>query len=193
MSLRRAAALATALAFAGAVLASDPQAGERNAAVCVACHGERGASTNPAVPSLAAQPAQFLSTALYMFREGYRKDAQMTPMAANLSNTQMNDLAAYFSTQRAPAPQHRARPENASAGPGLAQKFHCAQCHGPQLLGQQQMPRLAGQQYEYLRAALRGFRDSKRADLDGKMSESAQGLSDADIDALADYMAGLGG
>jgi cytochrome c553 len=105
----------------------------------------------------------------------------------------MNDLAAYFAAQKPAPPRHRTSAENAKQGPELATKFHCTQCHGQRLLGQQQMPRLAGQQYDYLRAQLRGFRDGKRGDLDGKMSESAQGLSDKDIDALSDYIAGLGG
>jgi cytochrome c553 len=182
---RNAVALAIAFFFATAALAADP-------GLCVACHGEGGNSTNSVVPSIAAQPRQFISTALYMFREGYRKDPQMTPMAANLSNAEMNELAAYFSKLPAAPARHRAGVENASAGPGLVQKFHCTQCHGAELQGQQQMPRLAGQQYDYLRLQLRGFRDRKRGDLDGKMSESAQGLSDGDIDALADYIAGLG-
>jgi cytochrome c553 len=182
---------AAALAIAGAAAAADPEAGKAKAAVCAACHGEAGNSTNPAVPSLAGQPAQFLTTALYMFRAGKRQDPQMTPMAKPLSNTEMNDLAAYFTAQKPAPPRHQASAEHAKQGPELAQKFHCTQCHGPQLLGQQQMPRLAGQHYDYLRAQLRGFRDGKRADLDGKMTESAQGLSDADIDVLADYMAGL--
>jgi cytochrome c553 len=184
---------AAALAFACAAAAADPEAGKSKAAVCVACHGEAGNSTNPAVPSIAGQPAQFLSTALYMFRAGNRQDPQMTPMAKPLSNTEMNDLAAYFSAQKPAPPRHQTSAQNAKQGPELARKFHCTQCHGPQLLGLQQMPRLAGQEHDYLRAQLRGFRDGKRADLDGKMTESAQGLSDADIDVLADYMAGLGG
>ena len=184
---------AAALVLAGAAAAADPEAGRSKAAACVACHGEGGNSANPAVPSIAAQPAQFLSTALYMFRTGSRQDPQMSPMAKPLSNTELNDLAAYFAAQKPAPPAHKTSAENAKQGPELARKFHCTQCHGPQLLGQQQMPRLAGQHYDYLRAQLRGFRDGKRADLDGKMTESAQGLSDKDIDALADYMAGLGG
>jgi len=67
--LRNATALAVAFLFATAASAADPNA-------CAACHGEGGNSTNPAVPSLAGQPAQFISTALYMFRAGQRKDAQ---------------------------------------------------------------------------------------------------------------------
>ena len=127
-----------------------------------------------------------------MFREGNRKDAQMSPIAANLSNTEMNDLAAYFSAQKPSPSGHRPSAENAQAGPGLAQKFKCTQCHGARMLGQQHIPRLAGQQFEYLRAQLRGFKAGTRIDLDAKMSESAQVLSDKDIEILVDYLAGLG-
>lgn len=192
MSARRALIAAAALALAGVASAADPEAGESKAAVCAACHGAGGNSTNPAVPSIAGQPAQFLSTSLYLFREGNRKDSQMTPMAANLSNTEMNDLAAYFSSQKAAPSRHRASPENAQAGPDLARKFQCTQCHGTRMQGQQHIPRLAGQHFEYLRAQLRGFKAGTRIDLDGKMSESAQVLSDKDIEVLVDYIAGLG-
>ena len=97
------------------------------------------------------------------------------------------------SSDAAAAPaRHRASAENAKAGPELAKKFNCTQCHGPQLLGQQQMPRLAGQHYEYLRAQLLAFKAGKRADLDGNMTAAAQALSDKDIEVLADYIAGLG-
>jgi cytochrome c553 len=184
---------AAALVFAGTAAAADPQAGERKAAVCAACHGEGGNSTNPAVPSLAAQPAQFLSTALYMFRAGNRQDPQMTPMAKPLSNAEMNDLAAYFAAQKPAAPRHQASAENAKSGPELAKKFNCTQCHGPRLVGLQQMPRLAGQHYEYLRAQLLAFKAGKRADFDGNMTAAAQALSDKDVEVLADYIAGLGG
>ena len=188
----RALVAAAALAMASAVSAADPKAGESKAAVCFACHGAGGNSTNPVVPSIAGQPAQFISTSLYTFREGNRKDPQMSPIAANLSNTEMNDLAAYFSTLKPVASTHRASADNAQAGPGLAEKFKCTQCHGRRMLGQQHIPRLAGQQFEYLRAQLRGFKAGTRIDLDAKMSESAQGLSDKDIEILVDYVAGLG-
>ena len=181
-----AAALAAAFLFSAAVYAADPN-------LCAACHGEGGNSTNPAVPSLAGQPRQFISTALYMFREGYRKDAQMSPLAAQLSNADLNELAAHFSSQKPAPPRHQAKVDNAAAGPTLTQKFNCTQCHGPKLLGLQQMPRLAGQQFEYLREQLRAFKAGKRGELDGNMTAAAQALSDKDIEVLADYIAGLGG
>lgn len=180
-----AAALAAAFFFSAAAGAADPN-------VCTACHGQDGNSANPAVPSIAGQPRQFISTALYMFRSGDRKDPQMTPIAAPLSNADLNELAAYFSVQKPAPPSHQTRADNAKSGPDLARKFNCTQCHTAQLSGQQQMPRLAGQNYEYLLAALRAFKAGKRADMDGNMAAAAQALSDKDIEVLADYIAGLG-
>src|SRR2546430_4427322 len=110
------------------------QAGRQKAQVCVACHGPAGNSTNPVMPSLPGQPSQFISMEPLQVREGKRKDPQMTPMAANLSNADLNDLAAYFSAQKPKPPEHRTDPANAAAAPKLAQKFYCVQCHGPALL-----------------------------------------------------------
>jgi cytochrome c553 len=116
----------------------------------------------------------------------------MTPMAKPLSNADMNDLAAYFAAQKAAPPRHKSKPENVDAGPALAKKFNCSQCHGRQLLGQQHIPRLAGQQYDYLLTQLKGFKAQTRADIDGNMTSAAQLLTPQDIEALADYLAGLG-
>jgi cytochrome c553 len=185
-NLRGAAAFAAAFSFfaANAASGADPQ-------LCAACHGPEGNSVIPANPSIAAQPGQFISMQLFQFREGNRKDPQMTPMAANLSNKEMNELAAYFSKQKAAAPSHKTAPENAAAGPTLAQRFNCVQCHGPALLGQQHIPRLAGQQFEYLRTQLRSFKARTRADFDGNMSAATEPLTDKDIEILADYISGL--
>jgi len=115
----------------------------------------------------------------------------MSPIAANLSNADMNELAAYFTKQRPAAPSHKTAPENAAAGPKLAQQFNCVQCHGPALLGQQHIPRLAGQQHQYLLTQLRGFKTHTRADLDGNMTSAAELLTEKDIEILADYLSGL--
>src|SRR6266852_4909756 len=137
----------------------------RKAQACVACHGPGGNSTDAAMPSLAGQPAQFISMQLFMFREGNRKDPQMSPMASSLSN--------------------------ADAGRRLSEQHHCVQCHGPALLGLQHIPRLAGQQFAYLRTQLRGFKARTRADFDGNMTSAAELLSENDIEILADYLSGL--
>jgi cytochrome c553 len=67
----------------------------------------------------------------------------------------------------------------------------CTQCHGPALLGQQHIPRLAGQQPDYLRVQLLGFKAKTRSDIDGNMTSAAQALSDKDIEVLVDYLPGL--
>jgi len=188
-----AAALAVALFLFPGFAAADAEAGKAKAVVCAACHGEGGNSPDRAVPSIAGQPAQMIATQLYQFREGNRKDPVMSPMAAKLTNADMNDLAAYFSSQKMAPPRHQSAAESAAAGPGLAKKFNCSQCHGSALMGQQHIPRLAGQQVEYLRAQLKAFKAGKRADMDGNMTAAAQPLTDKDIDVLADYLAGLGG
>lgn len=171
---------------------ADIEAGRQKAEVCFACHGPAGNSINPVMPSLTGQPAQFIATELFQFREGNRQNPLMTPLALNLSNADMNDLAAYFAAQP-PAPSaHRTDPANLVTAPKLAQQFNCVQCHGPALLGQQHIPRLAGQQYEYLKTQLHGFKAQTRADIDGNMTLAAQPLTDQDIDVLVDYIAGLG-
>jgi cytochrome c553 len=185
------AAVAPCLVWPQAASAADAVAGMQKAQVCVACHGPDGNSANPAVPSLAGQPAQFIATQLLMFRESRRKDAQMSPFATGLSNADLNNLAAYFSTQKPAPPTFAADPAQAEAGARLALQHNCVQCHGPALLGQQHIPRLAGQQRDYLKTQLRGFKAGTRFDMDGQMTSAAQALSDADIELLAGYLAGL--
>jgi len=143
------------------------------------------------MPSIAGQPAQFISLQLFMYREGIRKDPQMSPMASSLSNADMNELATYFSRQKPAAPTHKTSPENAAAGARLAQQHHCVQCHGPALLGLQHIPRLAGQQFAYLRTQLRGFKAKTRADWDGNMAAAVQALNERELGTLADYLSGL--
>lgn len=174
-----------------AALAADATAGLQKAQTCVACHGAEGNSVLPAVPSLAGQPAQFIATQLLMFREGRRKDAQMSPFAAGLSNADLNNIAAYFAVQKLTLPDAKADAANMENGARMAKQFNCTQCHGATLMGQQHIPRLAGQQSEYLKTQLRGFKASTRFDMDGQMTSAALALTDADIDTLANYMAGI--
>jgi cytochrome c553 len=166
--------------------------GAQKAQVCVACHGAEGKSTNPMYPVLAGQPRQFLVSALFQFREGKRKNDQMAPFAANLTNTDLNDLAAYFNSQTFPAPARQSPADKVAAGRALVEKNACNACHGATLQGQQHIPRIAGQHMDYLRLQLNGFKASTRADLDGTMTSAAQALSAQDIDVLSDYLSGLG-
>ena len=188
---RSAAALAAALFFsAGHAAAAEINAAEK-AALCAACHGPNGNSTNPAIPSLAEQPRQFITTQLIMFREGRRKDPQMSPIAAPLTNAEINALGGYFTAQKLAPPKTQLDPAKANAGRELARKYNCVVCHAPDLKGQQHIPRLVGQQRDYLRTQLRGFKAGTRFDMDGNMTSAAQRLKPADVDILAEYIAAL--
>jgi cytochrome c553 len=194
--MTRGAALRKACLAGLALLAlaarADVEAGRVKAQPCVACHGETGMSSQPAIPSLAGQPRQFLVSALFQFREGKRVNAVMSPMAANLSNKDMNDLADFFASLPAKAPAGSIAPERAAQARTITQRNNCTACHAATLTGQQHIPRLAGQQREYLAVQLKAFRASTRGELDGVMTSAAQALSAEDIEVLSEYLATLG-
>jgi cytochrome c553 len=172
--------------------AADVEAGRRKAEVCQACHGADGNATQPGMPSLAGQPTMYTHWQLLKFRDGRRQDPVMSPFAANLGDDDMADLAAYFAAQR-PIPRPAAiDPTKAELGRQLADQHHCTSCHRPDLVGHQQVPRLAGQDLAYLLKLLRGFKAQTASDLDGTMTMAAQPLGDADIERLVHYLAGAG-
>src|SRR3979490_862748 len=122
---------AAALSFFSPCTAPAAEGVPPKGQACIVCHGPGGNSTDPALPSLAGQPAQFISMQLFLFRQGDRKDPQMSPIAANLSNADMNELASYFASQRPAAPSHKTAGENTAAGRRLAEQYHCVQCPRP--------------------------------------------------------------
>jgi cytochrome c553 len=115
----------------------------------------------------------------------------MSPFAANLTDDDMGDLAAFYAAQT-PRPRASAvDPAKAAAGRELTVRHHCASCHMPKLQGQKQVARLAGQDLTYLLKLLRGFKAQTASDLDGTMTMAAQPLTAAEIESLAHYIAGL--
>ncbi len=183
---------AALLLTAGVARAAEPdEAIRKKAELCVACHGPDGNSIQPAIPSLAGQPKQFITTQLVMFREGRRINAQMAPFVANMSNAEINDYGTYFSALKRATTGKPLAADAMAAGRALAERLNCVQCHGPALKGTQHIPGLTGQQAEYLRAQLQGFKAQTRFDMDGNMTSAAQPLTPADIDLLAGYLASL--
>lgn len=182
---------AAALFIALSARAADPEALRQKAEPCIACHGPDGNSVNPVFPTLAGQPKQFITTQLVMFREGNRKNPLMAPLTTNMSNSDINDYGTFFSAQKRISAGLAISTEKAAAGRALTEKLNCVQCHGPALLGQQHIPGLAGQQPDYLRTQLLGFKAQTRFDMDGNMTSAAQPLTPADIDLLAEYLASL--
>ena len=184
------ATVVVSLAPARVAKGDDLEAGRNRAEVCVPCHGPEGNAVTPGVPSLAGMPAFYTHWQLIMYRDGRRRDAQMSPFAANLTDTEMADLAAYYAAQRPRPRPVEIDAARAAAGRPLAERLHCGSCHGPQLMGQNQVARLAGQDFDYLLRRLRGYKAKTTSDLDGMMTMVAQSLSEEDIQNLVHFLAG---
>ena len=169
----------------------DVEAGRRKAEVCVACHGPNGNSTLPAFPILAGQTARYLYLQLKDFKEGRRTDAQMTPFVGNLSREDMLDLSAFFATQKLRGGSFRADPAKAAKGQDKAAETLCTMCHLGGFMGQNEIPRVAGQHYEYIVKQLKDFKTARRTNDAGNMASVSKTLSDADIENLAHYLVDL--
>lgn len=179
------------IAVSSAAGAGDVEAGRKKAEACAACHGSDGNGTTPGTPSLAGMPAFYTHWQLIMFRDGRRVSREMAPFVQNLTDADLGALAAYYAGQaprRRPAEIDAAK---AAAGRPLAQAQHCTSCHGPGLIGQQQVPLLAGQDFDYLLKRLRGYRAKTTSDLDGMMTMVSQSLTEQDIENLVHFIAGL--
>jgi len=128
---------------------------------------------------------------LAQFREKRRSDPQMSPFAGKLSDRDVQDIGAYFAAQKPVPPQFQADAAKAATGCNVLEAHRCGSCHMPDLSGQQQIPRLAGQNYEYLIKQMRRLKDGSRRDIDGTMASAVQALNEQDIENLAHYLAGL--
>jgi len=167
--------------------------------VCAACHASDGNSASPANPVLAGQHADYIAKQLANFKSGERKNPVMLGMAAALSPQDMKNLGAYFEGQKpknrsARDPQLVKLGQQIYRGGVMAKSVAaCASCHGPNGSGvPAQFPRVAGQYAEYTAAQLQAFRNGERAnDPNNMMRSTAARLSDQEIKAVAEYMAGL--
>ena len=166
-------------------------------AVCSACHGADGNSVITLNPKLAGQHPEYLLKQLTNFKEGKRANAVMSGMVANLSLQQMQDLAAYFTKQKTTL----AKAKSNGAG-SLGEKIYsggvaatgvpaCAACHGAAGAGlPKQYPHLSAQHADYTLQQLRTFRTGERANAPMMMAIAAK-MTDAEMQAVADYMQGL--
>jgi cytochrome c553 len=169
----------------------NPAAGKDKAAVCAACHGPDGNATVPQYPNLAGQSPRYLYLQLKDFKEGRRKDPLMSPMAANLSKEDMVDLAAYFAQQKPAPSDYPVDSAKVTAGKQVADAALCTMCHLGGFSGQNEVPRVAGQHYEYIVKQLTDFRERRRTNDAGSMTAYAKSLTDEQIDALAQYITNL--
>lgn len=188
----------------------DAHAGASQVAVCNACHGADGQGTAPMFPDLAGQSPTYLYVQLKAFHGGQRADPVMAPLVATLDDAAMRDLAAHFAALPAdPGADLAGDPTGAvlfHAGDASRGIPPCQGCHGPAGIGPQTLappagagrqgmpwatiPRLRGQSPAYVAKALRDFRDRERGRTSNAMIMQgvARSLSDADIQALAEYL-----
>ncbi|MGV0981923.1 MAG: c-type cytochrome [Polynucleobacter sp.] len=184
----------------------DPAAGEalysngdasRGVTACLTCHGPKGQSATATWPKLSAQHAAYTAKQLKNFKDGTRPNPVMMGMAATLTEQDMNNIAAYLVSQ--PVSQGVAQNKDTiELGQsiyrgGIAAKGvpACAACHSPTGAGiPSQYPRVGGQWAEYNAAQLLAFREGTRKN-SSQMTTIATKLSDQEMKAVADYMAGL--
>lgn len=161
-------------------------------AACEACHGPGGNSGIPGTPSIAGQPEIFITNQLIFFREGLRPSPVMEPVVKGLKDAEVVALAKHFAKTTARVePGVKTNPKVVKRGRELASTMLCGQCHLPTYRGREQMPRLAGQREDYLVEAMRAYRDNRRTGADTTMADVLRGAPDADIEALAHFLARL--
>ena len=145
-------------------------------APCLACHGEKGQSANPEIPSLGAQTSPYILIQLYLFREKLRRLDVM-------------NLRTFADTiSRLPPPRPTADttdPARMARGQALVRQYRCNVCHNPDLAGRESVPRIAGQREDFLVKTMREYKANIRAGYDASMGDVMQPIPDADILDLA--------
>ena len=181
----------------------DASTGKTKAAICAACHGTDGNSVNPIWPKIAGQNTNYLERQIHAIKSGEGRNtaqaAAMRALVTNLSDQDVKDVAAYFSTQNGSTEEASAettaigqqlyRGGNAEAGIPA-----CMGCHGPGGAGNgfAGYPKVAGQHAPYTVAQLNAYRtDERSTDRNDMMRTIAKKLSDAQIESLASYLSAL--
>jgi len=155
------------------------------AAACAGCHGEAGVTTTPGFPSLVALTPQYLTTAMKAYRSGQRQNDTMKSMLAAIGDADIDHIALFYALQK-PARAQTPAPGDQQAG--KASTVGCAGCHGDQgVSSNPTTPSLAGQDGEYLVAALRAYKNGARAD--ETMKTLAGPLDDTTMKNIAAYYA----
>lgn len=194
-----AAAVAALGAYGSAQAAGNVAAGKAKSVTCAACHGADGNSVAPNFPKLAGQGEAYLLKQLHDFKSGARKNGIMSGMVAPLSEQDMENLAAYFSSQTVKGgqtdPKLMALGEKIYRGGDPATGVPaCSGCHGPTGAGNPaaKFPQLAHQHHQYVLAQLKAFHSGARANDPGMMMRTIAGkMTDQEMEAVASYVEGL--
>ncbi|MDM0074318.1 c-type cytochrome [Variovorax sp. J2P1-59] len=161
------------------------------AAACAACHGVDGQPILPIYPILAGQTSRYMYLQLRDFQEGRRTNELMTPMVAGMTRDEMRELSDYFAAQKPPRQRFAPSAEKAKLGKLKAEETLCTMCHLGGFAGQNEVPRVSGQNYDYIVKQLSDFKARKRTNDAGTMTSVANTLSAQDIENLAHFLTGL--
>ena len=197
MKLKNLIILTSIFLFLGA---GSPDKGQDKVAVCSACHGSDGNSVVGLWPSLAGQNEKYLTKQLRLVKSGDRVIASMTGLLDNLEDSDLEDIAAYYASQKNTVGQ------TDESKVELGRKLYyagnlekgvpaCSACHSPRGLGNAPAayPLLSGQQPEYVSKALKDYRSGVRVNEDPSkiMAAIAYKLDDEEIEALSSFVHGL--
>ncbi len=159
-------------------------------APCLACHGEKGTSEIPEVPSLGGQPAPFLLIQLYQFRERQRLAEPMNELTKDFTDDDLRAFSDELAKLPPPTPPAEgAEPARLEKGRAAAQRHRCGFCHNPDMSGHDQIGRIGAQREDYLLKALREYKTAERRGYDPAMVEVAQSIPDDDLADIAHYLA----
>ena len=191
------------------IAAGDAEAGQIKSVTCMGCHGLAGNSNIATFPKLAGQGEAYLLKQLQNFKSGERNNAIMAGVASLLSEQDMMDIAAYYSIQTISENSAKGDAETIELGRKIyiggkmdTQTSACIACHGPKGLGipTAGFPSLSAQHAEYIAVQLKAFRQYSINEQTGSddvsrtnemMVNVAKGLTTVEIEALAQYIAGL--
>jgi cytochrome c553 len=172
--------------------AQNVAAGQSKYPICATCHGIEGRSFKTHYPILAGQSERYLFGQLNDFKDGRRRDPSMDAIVPQLSTQDMRDLAAFFASIKSLPGRFIADAAKAARGRAQAAKLKCARCHPASgNFATTESSRIAGQHRDYVAKQLRDFRDGRRTNDAGDMHRIARSLTDANIDDLGEYFAGI--
>tara|TARA_B100000902_G_C27196825_1_gene856936 strand:+ start:133 stop:747 length:615 start_codon:yes stop_codon:yes gene_type:complete len=184
------------------ISAGNVEKGKEKSAACITCHGDAGVSINPAWPKLAGQHASYIASQLYEFRSGpngKRNNAVMYGIALTLSDTDIEDLSAYYASLNnsigVTDDKYLELGQSIYRGGNLEYKIQaCIACHGPNGQGNlpAAIPSLSGQHSTYIYTQLKNFQNKQRSNDSNKMMRNiVYRMSDDEMKAVSEYIEGL--
>ncbi|CAN5479880.1 c-type cytochrome [soil metagenome] len=184
-------ALLSVVISAAQAQSTAPSAVPAKAAACAACHGQDGKPILPIYPVLAGQTSRYMVLQLRDFQAGRRVNELMTPMVQGMTPEEMRELSNYFAKQKAPRQSYPVDDEKSRLGKLKADETLCTMCHLGGFVGQNEVPKVAAQNYDYIVKQLADFKARRRTNDAGTMTSVSGTLSDKDIENLAHYLVGL--